>query len=336
MASQERYVGIDYVRALFSVCVVAVHLGYIAPSSVFDQELYTHHQFTWSDFINFYVLLLAVPMFLIVSHYLSLRKPADWSVCLRQLKRIACLGVFWTLLYLVFIHQGFRGWWPGSPRRMVTFLVSAGGTPYYFFVSLIGLTVLTYVVRSIRTRYIVVLFALTTAWVSILPFLAKATGIYKLAIYWNPMSFLPYPFAAILVSRLRDGPLGRRCQTHLVIAWLLSCLLAMVVDWIAYPDAGFFTVTNSAIPAYSRPSLVFLSTAVLFLAVKVRPGPNAVISFMSRYSLGLYCLHPFFLPHVIRRTDGQLLMSLPIVLLASYVSTKILSHVLRRELLYAG
>jgi peptidoglycan/LPS O-acetylase OafA/YrhL len=69
----ERYIGIDYLRAFFSVCVVLAHLGYISPSLIFNRELYLAHIFTVSDFINFYVILLSVPVFFIISNYFFFR-----------------------------------------------------------------------------------------------------------------------------------------------------------------------------------------------------------------------------------------------------------------------
>src|SRR5262249_55318729 len=86
-----RIVGIDYLRAVFSVCVVAVHLGYISPSAIFDQEAYPSHTFTWSDFVNFYVLCLAVPVFVLISTYLYALKPTDSAALRRRLVRIVRL-----------------------------------------------------------------------------------------------------------------------------------------------------------------------------------------------------------------------------------------------------
>ena len=76
--SRERIVGIDYLRAVFSVCVVLVHLGYVSPSAIFSEQEYAHHAFTWSDAVNFYVLCLAVPVFLLVSNFLLAQKHPRW------------------------------------------------------------------------------------------------------------------------------------------------------------------------------------------------------------------------------------------------------------------
>ena len=114
MTSNERYIGIDYLRAFFSICVVAWHMGTIRRSSIFNKELYLNHNFTLSDFINFYVLLLAVPVFFIISNYLFLRKPTEWAVCYQYLKRIIKLSIFWPVSYEIFKYQGWQilAWLP--------------------------------------------------------------------------------------------------------------------------------------------------------------------------------------------------------------------------------
>lgn len=55
---------LDYLRAIFSVCVVLVHLGYISRSEIFEQDTFLEHVFSFSDIINFYVLLLGGSSFL--------------------------------------------------------------------------------------------------------------------------------------------------------------------------------------------------------------------------------------------------------------------------------
>jgi hypothetical protein len=328
VTNKERYIGIDYLKALFSICVVAMHLGYISPSSIFNKELYMDHRFTLSDFVNFYVLLLAVPVFFIISNYLFLRKPVEWSVCYQYLKRIIKLAIFWPVL-LMFDYQGWQilAWLPRSGVDLIWFILSGGNTIYYFFVSLIGLTIITHFSKSIRTRYIAIFFILTTLLVSTLPLISMTTGMYILTIFWNPLNFLPYPFAALLVSRLIDLKLNKQKQIYLMIGWFLLCFLTMIIDWVVYIDAGFFEVSPFAIPAYTRSSLIFISMAVLYFSIKIRPKFNRIIDFMSRYSLGLYCLHIFFVPLGITLSKRNIIMSLPITLSLSYLAAIIWSKV---------
>ena len=290
-----------------------------------------NHRFTLSDFVNFYILLLAVPVFFIISNYFFYRKPVGWEVCYKYLKRIIKLAIIWPIFYSLYGILVFQVW-PRIPRNgleMIYFIFTASRTIYFYFVSLIGLTIITYFSKSIRIRYIAIFFILTTLLVSSLPLLSMTTGNYLFSIFWNPLNFLPYPFAAILVSRLIDLKLNKLKQTYLMVGWFLICFLMIVIDWRAYIDAGFFKVNSYAIPAYSRSSLIFISMAVLYFSIKIRPKFNFIIDFMSRYSLELYCLHIFFVPFTYSLSHGNIILSLPITILLSYLVAVIWSHFLR-------
>lgn len=337
MLSKERYMGIDYLRVFFSICVVAVHLGFISPSRIFNKDLYMSHSFTLSDFINFYVLLLAVPVFFITSNYLFSRKPVERKECYKLIKRIGKLAIFWTVLYLMFVHEGWQiiGCLPKTSLDLVLFVISGGGTIYWFFVSLLGLTIITHFLKSIRTSYIAIYFVITTLLVFSLPLLSMMTGRYMLCVHWNPLNFFPYPFAAILVSRLVDLKLNNQKLIYLMISWFLLCFLMIILDWEAYIHAGFFEVNfdTYAIPSYSRPSLIVISMAVMFLSIKIKPKYNVIIDFLSRYSLGLYCIHIFLAPLAIYLSHGNIIISLPITVAASYLVAVVMSHLLGRDLI---
>lgn len=323
----ERHIGIDYLRAFFSVCVVLVHLGYVSRSTIFNKEAYFEHTFTVSDLINFYLLLLAVPVFFLISNYLFFLKPQDKSVLLTYLKRIGKIAVFWIVLYTVVKYKGWEliGLFPKSFAGMLTFILSGGHTIYYFFISLIGLTIITHFSKRLNVFYVAALFIITTLFVSILPILSIATEYFYLSIYWNPLNFLPYPFAAILVLHIARLDRAKIKPVYLILtAFLIS--IAVIADWTIYVNKGFFDVSIYAVPAYTRPSLVLISMVVLFIAIKVNPKRNPIIMFMSTNSLALYCLHTFFVGPAKQLSGGNLLISLLIVIVLSYFTGAIMKQ----------
>src|SRR5262245_39331601 len=105
--TDRKIVGIDYLRAIFSVAVVAVHLGYVFPSAIFNEQAYTTHTFGWSDFVTFYVLCLAVPVFISFPPSLYSLKSTDTGALARRLGRIVPLLFFWSLAYQVFFFTGY-------------------------------------------------------------------------------------------------------------------------------------------------------------------------------------------------------------------------------------
>jgi len=341
MAAQDtgRLVGIDYLRAFFSVCVVAVHLNYLFPSLIFDKGRYAEHTFTWSDFVNFYVLCLAVPVFVLISTYLYARKPTDMTGLGRRLGRIVRLLLFWSVLYQVYRYTGFGAvkLVPREPNELGLYLMNGGNTYYYFFEALAVVTVVTHWATRLSARVVWTLFALSTVIVGVLPLIHRETHIRFLAHHADPLNFFPYAFAGVGLARL---PAAGAIQTWIGLACAALAVPAAVLDWTVYVDPCFFAVNQFALPAYTRPSLVFLTVAVLVLALRVRVPPNAVLRFMAVHSLGVYCLHPFFVDGrdkiigVLHLSGpGAVLVPWAVVLTLSYVGSAVMPLFLRPELI---
>ena len=341
-----RIVGIDYLRAFFSVCVVAVHLGYINPSRIFDQDAYASHTFTWSDFVNFYLLCLAVPVFILISTYLYALKPTDTAGLLRRLGRIVRLLVFWSALFQIFFFTGY-GFLKQVPRDLhglALYVMTGGDTVYYFFVSLALVTIVTHYVRNLPAPALWAMFVLSTVLVGVLPLLHRE---YADRTHWalflghlaNPLNFLPFAFAGVGLARLTQAG-ATRLLAGIGLGALVLGAASALLDWTVYVDPCFFEVNRFALPAYTRPSLVFLAVAVMILAIRSRPPVNPVVSFMAFHSLAVYCLHPFFVPvhyklaHVPQLSGvPTMLISLPVVLALSYAGSLVLPQFLRAEVL---
>jgi len=345
-SARRRFAGIDYLRAVFSVCVVVVHLGYVSPSAIFDEERYADHTFTWSDFVNFYLLCLAVPVFVLISTYLYALKPTDSAGLGRRLGRIVRLLVFWSVLYQIFFYTGygFPKLIPHDAHGLTLYLITGGNTVYYFFISLAVVTVVTHGVRDLPSATVWALFALSTLLVGVMPILhevlrPQTAWAMLLGLHANPLNFLPLAFAGVGLTRLVQAE-ETRLLDRIGIAALGLGAVAAILDWTVYVDPCFFEVNRFALPAYTRPSLVFLAIAVLVLAVRARPAGNPVIAFMARHSLAVYCLHPFFVPVRYKMAQvlhlsgaAEVLVPLPIVLGLSYGASVVLPWFLRDEVL---
>jgi surface polysaccharide O-acyltransferase-like enzyme len=339
--SDGRILGIDYLRAVFSVCVVAVHLGYVFPSAIFDPESYSTHTFTSSDLVNFYLLCLAVPVFVLVSTYLYALRPTDTAGLGRRVGRIVRLLVFWSVAYQIFFFTGYGvpKVVPRDAEGLGLYLLTGGDTVYYFFVCLALVTVATHAAQRLPGRTVWALFVISTAAVGVLPLAHRSTGWLVLGLHANPLNFLPLAFAGVGLARLtRAG--DDRALTRIGLTALGLGAACAVLDWTAYVDPCFFRVNQFALPAYTRPSLVFLSVAVVVWAVRARPTGNAVVRFMARHSLAVYVLHPFFVPVRYKMVDAlhltgavEVLAPLAVVLGLSYVGSMVLKMFLRSDVL---
>ncbi len=155
--------GIDYLRAIMSVFVVVWHAGGGGRSLIFSEK-YLEHVFTVSDFVNFHMLLLAVPTFLFVSNFLYAMKVANSTALGKRIKRIFVLLTFWPTTFIIF-NDGYGGLLNLVPHSVSSFIMTvlqAGNTAYYFFVCLMACLLITHFISKLQLRLQLIGFLLST------------------------------------------------------------------------------------------------------------------------------------------------------------------------------
>lgn len=340
---EQRIDGLQWLRAVMSLFVVIWHLGGGGKSALFYPDKLPNHSFQASDFVNFQVLLLAVPTFMLISTYLLALAGGSMTTALRRSQRVALLVLFWPVLWM--LYQG--GWaslpqnLPATPGDTVTFVLTAGHTIYYFFVSLILAYALTSLAAALPLAVNVLLLLVAVIAVAGAPVFSIQYNLPLLSAYWSPVNFLPYPFAGVIIWRAldRDAPSQRLA---IVSALLLAAYCGFsYLEWMTYPNAVFFPGQQVAYPAYTRPSLVAGAMLLLLLAIHTRPGLPKVIDFMASYSLALYLLHLFVaepVQAVIRSAAMDPLVKSWIVIIvtlpATYATARALSSVFKERLMF--
>jgi hypothetical protein len=271
-------------------------MGSFGESLIFKKSEYVHHVFTLSDLINFHILLLAVPTFFLISCYLYARKNPAIDYCKKRIVRFATLAVFWTMAAAIWMdgYRGLLSLLPASSKAFITLILSAARTPYYFFVSLIILTVVTHIFSNLSTILNAVLFILSCLLIFALPEITMTYSVYALSAFWNPMNFFPYPFAAILLARKESFIVKRNTRLLIVAMLLAAAVLLGFYEWRFDINEIFFRGQVHAIPAYTRLSIVCLSILLFSIGLAKGIKRNRIIDFMSKQSLPVYCLHPFF------------------------------------------
>jgi hypothetical protein len=336
--------GIQWLRAAMSIFVVVWHLGGVDRSLIFAPNDFNRHVFSISDFLNFHVLLVAVPAFVIISNYLLAIAPDDARTLFHRAKRIVILLLFWPMAINIYSKgwQGFANSIPTSAPGLLTYVLTAGQTIYFFFCSLLITLGVTFVAKHASLAANIWMLLLSSAALSVAPFIAIHYASPYLCAYWSPLNFVPYTFGAIVVARYFNSNFNVAGVTLGVLGlFCLSCLLSYF-EWRFYPDAIFFKAHGYALPAYSRSSLVFGSMMILIIALHIKLQVPAIIDFMARNSLALYCLHLFLAGPVIlaMATYGLETTSLAsrwviisFTVMASYLAARLLSFVWKDRLL---
>ncbi len=276
-----------------SVFVVFWHLKIAGISTIFSKQNFSQHTFGISDFINFHILLEAVPVFLLISLFLYARKATPGKYLWKRIKYLAVLTIWWSTAYTIFKYgyTGLSRFFPEQGKDLHIIILTAGGTIYYFFVSLMLCTLTVHWMKKLGPRTVWILAGVSFSVLFLLPLFTINSNLDRWSAFWNPLNFLPYPFAAVLLARYEHKVEKYR---FVIIAGLV--LLTTILgwyEWNKYVHAVFFPGQGYAIPAYTRTSVFLGAAAILVWSHGITHPPGKIIRFMSGNSLGLYCLHPF-------------------------------------------
>lgn len=305
--NQNKFYGLDYLRAVCIIFVLIWHVGY-----------YTH--FNLSKFLGpianvlaYNFCSLAVPIFFQMSFflfYISRGKKEKYFIHYR-LPKLSKIYGFWLVFNFVYFavkYQGFDVSIFRSFKSILFFIVSGGPSVFYFIASLIILTTLAEIVASIlkecnsKKLYYSLLFAISCLVLFLLPIIRiYFNGKFSnLTIFWNPLNFLPYVFSSFIIfddvtkSNFQSKAQRSRKRYLLVAVFLIFCIF----DWQFTNHFKFWyesSVDQIPLPTYSRLSLVFGAMLITQESLRYFSKPPAIIELISNYSLGIYCVHIFLL-----------------------------------------
>jgi peptidoglycan/LPS O-acetylase OafA/YrhL len=342
--TEQRIDGIQWLRAILSVFVVVWHLGGAGKTGLWDDR-YLQHRVEVADILSFQVLLLAVPGFMLISNYLLAAAHPTGEIAWKRTQRVIVLLLFWPLALTLF-QTGWGGVvaeWPKTGDQAIVYVLTAGYTIFYFFVSLLLTYGVTLLVMNLSTPVNIALLAVSTAIVAAAPLGAVAYRDPHLAAYWSPLNFLPYSFAGLVVLRLFGPDSDRSRATSVALAMVAVGIAIAVGEWQYYRHGLFHATEQVSYPTYTRASLVFHATALLILMIHWAPRAPAIVEFMAKHSLALYCLHLFMaepLRALVKHmapalpTLTQAWIVIPLAIVASYITSRILMQVWRERLLF--
>lgn len=319
-----RLEGFDIFRAIFSISIIAykTKLFYL-PTFLVP----TSASFFLSDYIlSGIVGAIAVPVFLQMSLFIfdSKRNKLGSSYFFEsRLPRLIKLYLFWIILITLYdilfvdkilvFEQNFS-----SLKRIMLFVVSGHNTPYFFFFSLIFLTICSEILISFlkqineayRARVIYLLLLISCMWIftcsaldSIINYkwiqLSFLENINKLTRWdYNPLNFLPYIFTAAITSHEYDGGKIKELNkfTKQKLTFLLSLsIIFFVLEWTLTSNKFLIQVDQAPLDHYMRLSLLFGSWFLLYIALIFKQQAPRILKAISNLSLGIYGFHVFFI-----------------------------------------
>lgn len=296
-APPPHFPGFDWLRATFIFLVIFAHLNAFQSLAAGLPKAETWNGY---DVVRFQVLYLAVPGFLLIATFLQSIKQRSDETRSRHFTGLCYLYLFWVGAWTLITHvRPEPGWW-----GWVQFVLRGGGWAFYFFAELLILQMLRVFISGWRDRSLW-LGLLTTFSIIAISFaiLVRAGKCWTaMSTYWWPACFLPVPFVAHLLARHYSNIIqfpGRLRQVAGMLA--LLTLGFAVLEWSFVAPAGKLE-GRPFLPEYLRISPLLGASCVVLLSLPIRAAPR-VVQFISRNSLGIFCLHVFVLAGVHRKVS---------------------------------
>ncbi|MDX2230529.1 MAG: acyltransferase [Leptolyngbyaceae cyanobacterium bins.349] len=324
MQKQERFEGFDFLRAIFSVAVIGYKTKIFYIPKILFPSAFT---IALSDYVlSGMVGALAVPVFLQISLFIFQLKSEDTGLkyfLQKRLPRLVSLYLFWVISITVFDILFVDGLDAikgaiASPKSFLLFIVSGNNTPYFFFFSLIFVTIIAEILvlrlgrvqkpstrLTINYALLIISSIMVFAFATIEPII-DYMGLQSFALKslsnltswdYSPLNFLPYIFsAAITAQEYRMRSLDKMTSS---LKWKLKSLLVLTLsffalEWILTSHKLLIQVDQAPLDHYMRLSLVFGSWLLLYAAILVKQRPPVFVKFLASCSLGIYGFHVFF------------------------------------------
>jgi len=282
MMKSTRDEGIDLLKAISIILVLIWHLKPVTSSMLPAASVAGMYGWPVMDCFYRYVTLLAVPTFICVSLHLFIKNSFTtagyWK---KRLLRLIQLFIVWTgIQFIFYLLAGGKLPLPlgaivpgGGPE-----LPHAGGSVFYFLFVLILCTIWTALFLKLSET----LKAITSVAVAVLTILHFAFApVYGLPIDSMAMEnyYIYIPIAYYLTKYPHQF---RRFRIPFIAGYILAVLYEGIV-------------LNNFVAAYGRLSVLFGVLSMISLVVSKEHAHYRPVAFLSRYSLGIFAVHKYWM-----------------------------------------
>ncbi len=277
----KRNVGIDILKVWMSFEVILCHFGQCSEVWIYN------HFFT-------YFTRMAVPVFMIVSFYLSVRfildKDCQFNKLTKRLWRIYWPLVAWGVIYLVVYNiiallcndDGYKYSFGNLIWQVLT------GHSYnqamWFNAVLGGLSILYYIVCKIDAKYNTAAIVL----LSLLAVFVTYSGLNNICITLRGELNFPLGRIAEMIPYAGLGLLLYKKKYHNLIVFIVSIVLVKEFCGTIY-DGEVVNYHYSGVKLFFCSALLVVSFIILNLS-RYR-WLMRMATFLSTYSMGIYCIH---------------------------------------------
>jgi len=299
--SKARDTRLDLIKSI-SICLVL--LLHIRPVRIISEDTSSYSGIANFILDQIYLIStpLAVPLFILTSLFLLITKLQSTGIeyCINRCKRLFEIFIFWTTIHIsiyycisfiqsLWSYTPFSWYIPNLQIYQLLFGTSpalpiVGDSVFYFIVVLILLTLITYYFLKIKSYEIKNNIALSVIILSLIYFeVLNITGTY--IAYWRLDNFIVYiPIAYFLVDQQTKGISKKHILLLYLCFFIFGCQDVLLRSY------------NINVGLYGRISVACGTLAVFASCINLNSlKPNKVVNFLSKFSLGIFAVHKYYL-----------------------------------------
>jgi len=186
------------------------------------------------------------------------------------------------------------------------FILSGGNSLFYFFITLIILLIIAEInwqiinqqkyLKPVKINHVLLINSALVVLLLPIAYIYKYQQSPALILYWNPLNFLPGVFSSYWVFQHYNQQPNYNKNSLLIslLILILFYLFFACIEWqYLYYNQEDMWLGGYQLPTYTRLSLFFGSWSLLLAGLMYSAKPPLIIKILSKYSLGIYCLHIF-------------------------------------------
>lgn len=269
----------------------------------------------------FYLGFYAVPLFIVITFYFNakyyLNEKPPLVIVLNKLKRLYSPLIFWSFIGFLLTPSQI------SPSHILRQLIfgTVVDVPLYYLNMLIVFTIIWYLIRSRRIIFLFFIFFLILEAASLNKILIAAAP-FKIQFFLiRFIEFFKYAAVGSFLPTLSTYSKRISYSKPLIIALFLTTTITDITNQVP--------LQNDVIIYSGLLQFLAVSSLILFISLYEeinfsKPLVN-IIGFLSKYALGLYCLHFLFI-------EKLPALPIPLIIIVCYLISFALDKISRSRL----
>ena len=351
VATRDNSVRLDYLDALRTIACFAVVMLHVTASNTYHVDFRSHE---WNIFMFFESIVnWAVPVFVMISGSVMLRKQYTYTIVIKKTKRIVLLFIFWSVIYLfsdMLINKDINY----NENALWLQVVLQGHYHLWYMIMLCGLYIIVPIIKVIVDKpplmkafiLLSLIFSFIIPSIKDLPKLDVMEGVLKIPVigalfraFSNIVEDTHFHFTVGFISYFVIGYYvvhemePRSFQAGILIS-IISIVLGAILVYLEIRFASSKEASGSFMQYYQFG--ILMQTVGLVRLAQYISGTRIikVLAKLSPMTLGVYIIHPIILETLGRMGVSSLsfnpFISVPVLALFIFSGTMVIAKIIMK------